>query len=168
MKKIILPITISILALTASCSTTNYSYRSAKINGNNVLSNKTVVDTKVNLNNKIESTSSKRNTPQEAVEEAYYKAIVDNNVDFIVDPIFEVTTTDKILVFGGKSTAKLTGWGGKYSNSRSKIEAIKELSSIDTLDIKKFNEIYINSNEYTQDRSVSPIKNGLLNLFLKK
>ena len=32
----------------------------------------------------------------------------------------------KILFFGGKTTAKLSGFGGKYVNSRSKIDVIKE------------------------------------------
>lgn len=160
MKKILLS-ALAVSLFMTSCSTTNYSYRATKINGNNVLSNKTVVDSKVDLDNKITSTSSKRSTPQEAVEEAYYKAIVDNNVDFVVDPIFEVTTNDKILFFGGKSTAKLTGWGGKYANSRSKIEAINELSKVDTLNIKKFNAIYMDSSEFNNDSSVNKPKGGL-------
>jgi len=135
MKKAILTASFAVV-LMASCSTTNYSYRAMKINGNNVTSNKTIVDSDVDLNKKITTTSSKRTTVSEAVEEAYYKAITENNVDFIVDPIFEVKTTDKILFFGGKSTAKLTGWGGKYSNARTKIEAINELSKVDTLNMQ--------------------------------
>lgn len=145
MKKTILSVCAIGTLLMTSCSTTNYTYRLAKINKDNVITNSAVVDADVDLKNKITVTSSKRNTALEAQEEAYYKAITENNVDFIIDPIFEINTTDKILFWGGKTIAKLTGWGGKYSNSRLKTEAIKELKSIDPQSIQKFNSIYNNS-----------------------
>jgi hypothetical protein len=68
--------------------------------------------------------------------------LVDNNIDVVVDPIFEVTTSDKILFFGGKSVAKLTGFGARYENPRNKLEAVKELKAIDTTDVEKFERLY--------------------------
>ena len=125
----------------ASCSTSKYTYRDTVINNKSVLSNQLMVDTKVDLSKKIQSSSSKRESPEAAVEEAYFKAITENNIDVVIDPIFEVKTTDKFLFFGGKSTAKLIGFGGKYENIRTKTEAVMELKKVDTLDIKKFNDI---------------------------
>ncbi|HSI90554.1 MAG TPA: hypothetical protein VK927_05520 [Adhaeribacter sp.] len=134
------------LGLLASCSTTNYTYRSSDIADNSIIASQVVVDTKLDMSNKIEVVSSKRNTVQEAIDEAYYKAIAENRVDVVVSPIFEITTTDKVLFWGGKSTAKLTGFGARYENARSKINAIKELKGIDTTDVKKFMAIYENGN----------------------
>src|SRR6187402_178582 len=140
MKKII---TLGIFGIfLTSCSTVSHTYRSSDIVGSQIVANEVVVDTKIDLLKKIEAVSSKRNSETEAMNEAYYEAITKNNIDVVVDPIFEVTSTDKILFFGGKSTAKLTGFGAKYENSRSQIDAIKELKSVDASDIQKFNSIY--------------------------
>ena len=145
MKKIILIFmaTFGLVALN-SCKSVGYSYRTVDISKDNVIAQQVVVDVKLDVKNKISSTSSKRNTANEAVEEAYYKALVENNIDVVVDPIFEVTTSDKILFFGGKSVAKLSGFGARYENPRNKLEAVKELKTIDTTDVKKFNALYGN------------------------
>lgn len=168
MKKIIL--SFGALTLLASCSTTSHSYRENSIADKNVIAGQVVVDTKLDLKNKIEVLSSKRNTVNEAIDEAYYKAINDNNIDLVVDPIFEITTTDKILFWGGKSTAKLTGFGAKYDNSRSKVEAIKDLKSVDTTDVKKFNAIYYNVNtDGTEIAKPSTTKKaGFFSMFFSK
>ena len=144
MKKIFLSLGVVALSLLASCSTTSHTYRANAIADKPVIAGQNIVDTKLDLTNKIELTSSKRNTVSEAVDEAYYKAIVDNNIDLVVDPIFEITTTDKILFWGGKSTAKLTGFGAKYDNSRSKVEAIKENKDV----IALFDDEVYHGNSY--------------------
>jgi hypothetical protein len=143
MKKIIL-FSIASLGLLSlnSCSSVAHSYRAVDVNKKNIITQEVVVDVKLDVKNKISSTSSKRKSVDEAIDEAYYKAIVDNNIDVVVDPIYEVTTTDKILFFGGKTVAKLTGFGARYENPRNKLEAVKELKAIDTTDVEKFNRLY--------------------------
>jgi len=143
MKKIIF-IFIATMGLVAlnSCKSVGHTYRTVDVSKKNVIAQEVVVDVKLDLKNKISSTSSKRNSANEAIDEAYYKAIVDNNIDVVVDPIFEVTTTDKILFFGGKSVAKLSGFGARYENPRNKLEAVKELKTIDTTDVEKFDRLY--------------------------
>ena len=136
-------ILVSSIVFLSSCSSVNHTYRNNFIQNKPVLASEVIVDVKVDLNKKVESTSSKRKTVELAKNEAYYKAITENNIDVVVDPIFEVKTSDKILFWGGKSTAKLTGFAGYYVNPRSKIEVIKELKLIDTLDIHKYNNIYM-------------------------
>lgn len=159
MKKLIVPIlSVSFLF---SCSSTSYTYRSVDISKDEVLAQQVIVDVKLDLKNKITSTSSKRSSADEAIDEAYYKAIADNNIDVVVDPIFEVKTTDKVLFFGGKSTAKLTGFGAKYDNARNKVDAVKELKTIDTTDIEKFNSLYGSS-------KVEKNKNGKISTIKKK
>lgn len=136
-------ILISSIVLLSSCSSTNYTYRDNFIQDKPVITSEVVVDVKLDVNKKVESTSSKRKTVELAKNEAYYKAITENNIDVVVDPIFEVKTSDKILFFGGRSTAKLKGFAGYYVNPRTKVEAIKELKLVDTLDIHKYNNIYM-------------------------
>ena len=139
-------ILISSIVLLSSCSSTNYTYRDNFIQDKPIITSEVVVDVKLDVNKKVESTSSKRKTVELAKNEAYYKAITENNIDVVVDPIFEVKTSDKILFFGGRSTAKLKGFAGYYVNPRTKVEAIKELKLVDTLDIHKYNNIYMLNN----------------------
>jgi hypothetical protein len=147
MKKIIL-VAVAFLSLVTlnSCKSVGYTYRTIDVNKENVMAQQVVVDVKLDVKNKITAVSSKRNSVSEAMDEAYYKALVDNNIDVVVDPIFEVTTTDKILFFGGKSVAKLSGFGARYENARSKLDVVKELKTIDTTDVKKFDMLYGNQN----------------------
>lgn len=136
-------LTISALgAVLISCSSTSYSYRSAAIPNKNIISSEVVVDLKLNLTKKVEAISTQRNSELEAKEEAYYLAITQNNIDVIVDPIYEITTSEKILFFGGKSVVKITGFGANYVNPRNKVEAINELNKTENSNINKFESIY--------------------------
>lgn len=135
-----------------SCSTKSYTYRDAQLANKNVISTQTVVDTKIDFSKKIQSTSSSRKTQKEAVEEAHYLAIQQNNIDFVVDPIIEITSDSF-----NNHVAKITGWGGVFVNPKSKIEAINDLKKVDTTDIKKFDMIYRNNVE------VEVKKNSFLN-----
>jgi len=168
MKKIIL--SFGAICLLASCSTTSHTYRSSTIADKQVIAGQVIVDSKLDVKEKITSISSKRNSVGEAKDEAYYKAITENNIDVVVDPIFEVTTSDKILFWGGKSIAKLTGFGATYVNPRTKVEAIKDLKSVDTTDVKKFNAIYYNVNtDGTEIVKPSTVKKaGFLSMFFSK
>lgn len=136
-------ILVSSIVFLSSCSSVNHTFRDNFIQNKPIVASEVVVDVKVDLNKKVESTSNKRKTVELAKNEAYYKAIAENNIDVVVDPIFEVKTSDKILFFGGRSTAKLKGFAGYYINPRTKVEAIKELKLVDTLDIHKYNNIYM-------------------------
>ena len=49
---------------------------------------------------KVKGSSTKKHTAEKsAKEEAYFNAIIDNNVDVLIDPIYSVTSTKKILPF---------------------------------------------------------------------
>lgn len=159
MKKIQIKIVaLALIFIMASCSSTQYSYRKSNIPKKDLISGEVVVDTKLDLTKKVEATSSNRNSVEEAKEEAYYKAITQNNIDVVIDPIFEIRTAGSFLGFGGKSTAKITGFGATYINPRTKVDAINELSKVDTTNIYKFNAIYLNkySKKREQATDVSP------------
>ena len=139
--------TVTVALMFSSCSSSSYSYRMASIPNKNVISGEVVVDVKLTLTKKVEAISSQRNSIEEAKEEAYYKAITQNNIDVIVDPIYEVTTTDSFLFFGGKSIAKVTGFGALYTNPRTKVDAINELNKTENANLNKFNSIYSTDKE---------------------
>ena len=52
-----------------------------------------------------------------AKEEAYFNAIVDNQIDVLVDPIYTIKKRGRILFFfGGYVEAKVVGFAGYYKN----------------------------------------------------
>lgn len=76
----------------------------------------TVVDVDVDFTKKIIVTSNKHPTQNSAVQEAYYRAVKENNIDILMDPIFEVETM--WTLFGSRSRATVTGFAGYYKNPR--------------------------------------------------
>lgn len=135
-------ITLTFVFALSSCSVTNYTYRDIKVNKKEIISDDVIVDVKVDITKPIKSISSKRNTIDEAKNEAYFKALNENNIDIVVDPIFEVSTKGKFLFFGGKTIVKLTGFAGYYSNPRNKIDVVKDLKALKLEDIECFEELY--------------------------
>lgn len=126
----------------SSCSVTNHTYRGVQVNTKNIITDDVVVDVKVDITKPIKSSSSKRNSEEDARNEAYFKAITENNIDLVIDPIFEVSTSDKFLFFGGKSIAKLSGFAGYYSNPRNKRDAVKDLQALKIQDLENFQKMY--------------------------
>lgn len=114
-----------------SCSSYKHSHRLSQIPEKSVvIADKIGVELKVDENKVIQATSNKRHaSPQDAKDEAYYNAIVNNNCHVLVDPIYKIQTSAKILIFGGKSTATVTGFAGYYQNPRSYKEIKDELEA---------------------------------------
>ena len=106
-------------AFFASCSTWNHSYRLSEVPDRDLsVSDKYVVDINHDFSKIIKAESGKHGSPKSAMEEAYYKAITENNIHVLVDPIYSIKTTAKILIFGGKSKASVVGFAGYYANAR--------------------------------------------------
>src|SRR6187402_619985 len=108
MKKVLLYLLIVLII--SSCSSTSYTYRENYIDSNPIIATDVVVDLEVNFNNKIESVSGSRKTLEQAKAEAYFKAIAKNNIDVLVDPIYETTTESGFLFIGEKYSVKLIGF----------------------------------------------------------
>jgi hypothetical protein len=66
----------------------------------------------------ITATSNKRHKDIDlAKDEAYFNAIVDNQIDVLVDPIYTIKKRGRILFFfGGYAEAKVVGFAGYYKN----------------------------------------------------
>jgi hypothetical protein len=120
--RVVLP--VSLLALVTSCSTYQHSHRVSEIAEENiVVANKVAVDLKVDLNKPCRGKSGRHKTVKDAKDEAYYDAIISNEVHILVDPIYSITTTKTL--FGQKSSAEVVGFAGYYRNSRS-LKAIED------------------------------------------
>ena len=119
---------LSVLLL--SCSTYKSTYRISQVQEKDVvIADKIGVELRIDENKIVQGSSTKRHSsPNDAKDEAYYNAIVNNNIHVIVDPIYKVRTTARILCFGGKSYASVTGFAGYYENPRSykQIQAEKD------------------------------------------
>jgi hypothetical protein len=142
MKRLIL--SVFALGVLASCKTYSHSSREIDLENKNVESNTFVVDVEPNFSNRIKGSSTKKHKVEKlAKEEAYFNAVIENNVDVLVDPIYSVTSTKRILLFfGGKSEATVYGYAGFYKNPKiaseakqadldQKIKDIEKLSKID-------------------------------------
>ncbi len=106
------------------------------VGSNDVLTNDVVVDVKCDMKKIVSATSSERETVDLAKSEAYYIAITANNIDMIIDPIYEVKTVSR------KSIVKVTGFAGYYANPRTKTEAIMELKSLESEDFITYQRMF--------------------------
>lgn len=119
---------ILVAALTG-CKTYSHSYRMSEVPDKDLnVAEKYVVDIKHDFTKIVRAESGKHKSPSAAKEEAYYKAIVDNNIHVVVDPIYSVETSARILIFGGKSKATIVGFAGYYQNPRTVSKAKAELN----------------------------------------
>ncbi|MBN2890759.1 MAG: hypothetical protein JXL97_02740 [Bacteroidales bacterium] len=135
----------------SACSTYNYSSRVTNIpSGSSIVVTPTIVDIDVDYSKKIIVTSNKHNSEKSAVQEAYYRSIKENNIDILIDPIYEVETTSKILFLGGKSRATVTGFAGYYKNDRTLKEEKNDQFDISISELQKMTDIDEVKNEKEQ------------------
>lgn len=126
-------ITLVVVAIAfCSCSTYHYTSREAFINNHNIEATPTVVDVRVDYKKRITVTSSECKTLDEALNEARYNALIDNNIDVLVDMVYKVIQT------GRRYKAIVTGFAGYYTNSRTFYEDIKLLQNVTMEDVEKY------------------------------
>lgn len=131
MKHNIITIIVLIIAL-SSCNTYQYTSRRVDVEKQNIAVSPTIVDVKVDYNKRVNETSKRCKTKQEAMEEARYLAITNNKIDVVVDPIVKV----EYRLYRYQVT--LTGFAGYYVNSRSLYDDIREIKDISKEDIEKY------------------------------
>lgn len=125
---------IAVLALVATgCTTYSYTSRSVSIaQSMDVQPTSTLVDVKPDFSKRITESSSWCKSETEAMAEVKYKAINNNNIDIVVDPIYKTTFSGK------KVMVVLTGYAGYYTNPRTLLEDIKQLENVDKAEIEKY------------------------------
>jgi len=162
MKKLLL-LTCASALLMSSCVSYKHSYRMSDVGDTRVsVDGPYVADLDIDFTKVIKATSRKHVTAGMAKEEAYYNAILQNNVHVVVDPIYSVRTVRTL--FGAKSTAEITGFSGMYKNARKKSDdAASALARETSLfnarfeSIKKLSELKALTEE---EVNVYSVKNG--------
>ena len=162
MKRLLLLTCVSAL-LISSCVSYKHSYRMSDVGDTSLsVAGPYVADLDVDFTKVIKATSRKHVTAGMAKEEAYYNAILQNNVHVIVDPIYSVRTVRTL--FGAKSTAEITGFSGMYKNARKKSDDAASALERETAlfnarfeSIKKLSELKALTEE---EVNVYSVKNG--------
>lgn len=132
MKKINLILVAAVALIATSCTTYSYTTRSIKINKQNFDATSAFVDIVPDYSRRIMAESGKHKTSSAAQEEARFNAIVENNIDVLVDPIYKVTKSGK------KYTAQVVGFAGFYKNNRNFYEDLERLKNVDLKEIEKY------------------------------
>ena len=115
-----------------SCSTYRYTSRETFIEHQNIKATPTVVDLRVDYSKHIIESSGKCRTPEDALSEAKFNAVVNNNIDVLVDILY------KIEQRFFKYQATVFGYAGYFRNSRSLFEDIRLLEKLNKEDVEKY------------------------------
>jgi hypothetical protein len=121
MLKIKLFILVSILSLGLKAQelSGDVSYRSIDIQNVDIVAEDFVAE--IDFGPELKVVSAKSNKRHKSVrlakDEAYFNAIVDNEIDVLIDPIYSAKKYGKILfIFGGYVEVKVVGFAGYYKN----------------------------------------------------
>jgi hypothetical protein len=112
---------ISFLAISlilSSCVSMKHSYRDLDVNPKGIsVSTDYIADLDINFNKAIKGQTTRNHRSElQAKQEAYYNAIVENNIHVLVDPIYSVSSYKRL--FKTVSTASVIGFGAIYENPR--------------------------------------------------
>ena len=122
MKKLLLPLLMAFVL--TGCSTYQYSSRSVGVDNRNVGAKETAAELIVDYNRSVTATSDYQMSKQEAIKEAEYLCITQNNIDVLVDPIFKIEYTP--LELKKKYRATVTGYAGTYVITAAGVDAVKD------------------------------------------
>lgn len=114
MKKILF-VALCALAMT-SCTIYQYQGRDAAINRQDIKAAPTIVDVRADFTKHINTTSDWHLTKEDAMAECRYLAIMNNNIDLVVDPVYKIAYRPHKA--RKKYQAYMTGFAGYYANSR--------------------------------------------------
>jgi hypothetical protein len=173
---------VLVFALKAQDNSADLTYRYIDIQQVDIVAENFVAE--IDFGPVIRVVSAKSNKKHKKVslakDEAYFNAIVDNEIDVLIDPIYSIKKKRRIL-FGGNAEATVVGFAGYYKNvlpeSHAKAmlfdKVLNDLTShtssnsdtnTDEIDPKMLLE-YINSNDV-----ILPVKNkkpSILDSYIK-
>ena len=146
---------VSTAFVVTSCSTYKHSYRLNEVPNSTIGVTPTVVDVQADFERQVSGESDKKTSSvQDAKDNAYYNAIVDNKIDILVDPIYRVQV--KKSLFKTTATAEVTGFAGDFVNPRTLAESQVEAYNTKIEALKKFVAIKEMVNE---DKTTTVITN---------
>lgn len=135
MKKIILPL-VAAFVLTG-CSTYQYTARTLGVDRQTVGTKEIAVEIVPDYGKVVTATSDFQLTKNDAMKEAEHRCLMDNDIDVIIDPIFKIVREP--LQPQKKYKATVTGFAGKYKQTKAFVDAVKEYEKED---IEKYKLLY--------------------------
>ncbi len=117
----------------------DYHLRNAEIDESSITRSEVVCDLNIDFTKRVSGASREHTGDDRAMrakEEAYFNALVNNNIDVLVSPIYQVEQTDKT------ATAIAYGFAGMYVNARTRAAALKEVQSIDSTAFYKYDLVW--------------------------
>jgi hypothetical protein len=119
MKNVLL-VAIAAVFMLSSCVSMKHSYRTQDVNRSSIgVADNYVADLDIDFKTVLKGETTRNHKSEaQAKQEAYYQAIVSNNVHVLVDPIYSVSATKRWFGLLTTSTAKVVGFGAKYVNPR--------------------------------------------------
>lgn len=117
-----------------SCTTYSYTSRSTSINQNAMNSKSLGAEVDVDFSRKVTATSEAQVLKIDAINEAQYRCITENNIDVVVDPIYKV----EFNMFQKKAyKVTVVGYAGTYKQVPTGIDAVVE-KNYKVEDIEKY------------------------------
>lgn len=128
-------IVVALLSLLITgCTTYSYTSRSTSIRPNTISSKSVGAEIDVDFSRKVTATSDAQVLKNDAINDAQYKCITENNIDVIVDPIYKF----EFNMFQKKAyIATVTGYAGTYKKASVGVDAVVE-KQYTIEDIEKF------------------------------
>ena len=154
--------------LFGACGTFQFTSRRVEVANASVQTVPMVADLKVDFSKKITTYSSWMKSVSEAKGDAYLKAITENSIDVLVDPIYKVESKPRFLFFFRRSQATVYGFAGMYENPRSKVAVINDMATLDKANIEKYNLVMSGGTAYLCDFGSDPkARRGIFGFFKK-
>ncbi len=117
----------------------DYHVRNAEIDETSITRSEVVCDLNIDFSKRVMGASRDHTGDDRALrakEEAYFNALVNNNIDVLVSPIYQVEQTDKT------ASAIAYGFAGMYVNARPRATALKEVEGIDSTAFYKYELVW--------------------------
>lgn len=112
-----------VVAALSSCTTYQYTSRSAAIRPTTISSEALGAEIEVDFQTKVTASSEPQVLRSDAIQEAQYKAIQEYGIDVVVDPIYKI----RFNMFSKKAyQATITGYAGRYKQVPLGIDAMRE------------------------------------------
>ena len=127
MKKFALPLLLAFVL--TGCSTYQYSARTVGVNRNDIHTKEAAAEVVSDYSRTVTATSEFQATKNDAIKEAEYLCITNNNIDVIVDPIMKIERDPFQLQKKYKAT--IIGYAGTYKVAKAGVDAVKEYKKED-------------------------------------
>jgi len=128
-------ILLTMLIAISSCKITEHTTRSVDIDKTDIIMSPMIVDIHPDFSKKVCVRSNYCRTKEEAVQEARYRAIMEDSIDIVVDPIVQIE--DRAITYK-RYRATITGFAGYYENARTIYEDIEQNKNLSREEIEKY------------------------------